>query len=31
MSFVLVVRMKAKEGVEERAVELARELADCVA
>jgi quinol monooxygenase YgiN len=28
MSFVLVVRMKAKEGSEERAVELARELAE---
>ena len=27
MSFVLVVRMKAKEGMEEQAVELARELA----
>ena len=27
MSFVLVVRMKAKEGEEERAVEIARELA----
>ena len=27
MSFVLVVRMKAKEGEEERAVEVARELA----
>ena len=28
MSFVLVVRMKAKEGEEERAVEIARELAE---
>jgi quinol monooxygenase YgiN len=28
MSFVLVVRMKAKEGEEERAVEVARELAE---
>ena len=28
MSFVLVVRMKAKEGEEDRAVELARELAE---
>ena len=27
MSFVLVVRMKAKEGMEDQAVELARELA----
>jgi quinol monooxygenase YgiN len=28
MSFVLVVRMKAKEGEEERAVQVARELAE---
>ena len=28
MPFVLVVRMKAKEGEEERAVEIARELAE---
>jgi quinol monooxygenase YgiN len=28
MSFVLVVRMKAKEGEEDHAVELARQLAD---
>jgi quinol monooxygenase YgiN len=28
MSFVLVVRMKTKEGEEERAVEVARELAE---
>ena len=28
MSFVLVVRMKANEGLEDRAVEIARELAE---
>jgi quinol monooxygenase YgiN len=31
MSFVLVVRMKAKEGEQERAVEIARELAQASA